>query len=151
MNLAIRTQGWKLDLKKIRIYLKDKYSVQKAFFFIGYIPGNEMLYQQIQEAGFICMFKPTLELPDGSTKGNVDVEIAMHTMIELGNFDKAVFVSGDGDFQCIIRHLVSFNKLEVLLLPHVGRSSALLKVFKFRPFLRYMNDLRKKIEKEKTP
>ncbi|MFA5080773.1 MAG: hypothetical protein WC472_04115 [Candidatus Paceibacterota bacterium] len=30
--------GWKLDFKKLRIYLKDKYSINKAFLFIGYVP-----------------------------------------------------------------------------------------------------------------
>lgn len=151
VNLAIRSQGWKLDLHRFRVHLKDKYNVRKALFFVGYIPGNESLYKEIQEADFICMFKPTLELPDGSIKGNVDVELVMHTMIELMNFDKAVLVSGDGDFQCLIRHLISNDKLEVLLLPDQSRTSALLKVFKMRPFIRSMKDLRKKLEKEKAP
>jgi hypothetical protein len=34
VNLAIRDQGWKLDWKRFRIYLKEKYGVTKAFLFI---------------------------------------------------------------------------------------------------------------------
>jgi hypothetical protein len=38
VNLAIRDQGWKLDWKRFRIYLKDKYKVEKVYLFIGFIP-----------------------------------------------------------------------------------------------------------------
>ena len=41
LNLGIRSQGWKLDFARFRIYLKDKYKVTKAFLFIGYIPTNK--------------------------------------------------------------------------------------------------------------
>ncbi|HLD17453.1 MAG TPA: hypothetical protein VJB99_00045 [Patescibacteria group bacterium] len=43
LNLAIRAQGWKLDFKRFRVYLHDKYNVGKAYLFIGYIGGNEGL------------------------------------------------------------------------------------------------------------
>lgn len=147
MNLAIRSQGWVLDLNKFRVYLRDKYGVQKAFFFIGYVPGNERKYQEIQEAGFICIFKPTMELPDGTVKGNVDADMVMYATLEINNCDKIVLVTGDGDFQGLVRHLISCEKLEALLVPHKGRCSALFKVFKILPFLRFMNDLREKIGK----
>ena len=45
VNLAIREQGWILDWKKFRRYLSDRFSVKKAFIFIGYIAGNESLYK----------------------------------------------------------------------------------------------------------
>ena len=44
LNLAIRAQGWKLDFARFRVYLRDKYKVEKAFLFIGYVSGNERLY-----------------------------------------------------------------------------------------------------------
>jgi len=56
VNLAIRRQGWVLDFRKFRIYLRDKYHVEKAFLFIGYLPGNEYLYTFLQEAGYILVF-----------------------------------------------------------------------------------------------
>lgn len=60
LNLGVRDQGWKLDFKRFRVYLKDKYHVQKAFLFIGYVPGNESLYTGLQHADYIVVFKPTL-------------------------------------------------------------------------------------------
>ena len=59
LNLSIRAQGWKLDFKRFRIYLKDKYKVEKAFLFIGYVAGNESLYTYLQKSGYIIVFKPT--------------------------------------------------------------------------------------------
>lgn len=59
LNLSIRELGWKLDWRRFRIYLKEKYNVTKAFLFIGFVEGNNDLYKFLQDAGFICIFKPT--------------------------------------------------------------------------------------------
>ena len=37
LNLAIRSLGWKLDFKRFRIYLEEKYGVKKAYLFIGFM------------------------------------------------------------------------------------------------------------------
>lgn len=127
LNLGIRDLGWKLDFKRFRKYLEEKYVVRKAYLFIGYIPGNEVLYKNLNEMGYVCIFKPILELNDGSVKGNVDAELVLHTMIQYDNFDKAVIVSGDGDFYCLIDYLLKANKLEIVLVPDEKKYSALLK------------------------
>lgn len=151
LNLGIRGAGWKLDFARFRIYLRDKYNVSKAFLFIGYVAGNSQLYLRLQEAGYICIFKPTLELPNGEVKGNVDAELVLHTMIQFNNFDGAVIVSGDGDFHCLIDHLVSEEKLAYLLIPNRKHYSGLLKRADFRIYTRFVSDLKNKLEKRKTP
>jgi uncharacterized LabA/DUF88 family protein len=156
VNLAIRDQGWKLDWKRFRIYLKDKYCVEKAFLFIGFVSKNTNLYIKLQEAGFICIFKPTLEYKDGTTKGNCDAELALQTMIEYPHYDQAILISGDGDFFCLAKYLIDQSKLHTVLIPNMRRFSGLLKVDICRPYLKFMNDLRKKIgthqtSTEKTP
>jgi len=127
LNLGIRSLDWKIDWKKFRVFLKDKYFTTKAYLFIGYKPGNESLYSFLQEAGYICIFKPTLELPSGEVKGNVDAELVLHTMIELHSFEKAIIVSGDGDFYCLVEYLININKLKKLLVPNINHYSALFK------------------------
>ncbi|TSC94407.1 MAG: Uncharacterized protein CEN87_528 [Parcubacteria group bacterium Licking1014_1] len=62
LNLGIRSSGWILDFSRFYVYLKDKYKINKAFLFIGYVPGNESLYTYLQKAGYIVIFKPTLEV-----------------------------------------------------------------------------------------
>lgn len=154
VNLAIRGLGWKLDWKRFRVYLREKYAVTKAFLFIGYVEGNNELYIKLQDAGFLCIFKPTLEYKDGTTKGNVDAELVLHAMIEFPNYDKAVIVTGDGDFYCLVKYLIEKEKFETLLIPNRRKFSALLRLAMFRPFLRYMNDLRERLDytpKKKRP
>ncbi len=141
LNLAIRDLGWRLDFVRFRVYLAEKYSVTKAFLFIGYIEGNSDLYKILQEAGFICIFKPTLKYRDGKTKGNCDAELVLQAMIEFPNFDKAVIITGDGDFQCLVKYFIEQDKLKSVLIPNRDKFSALLKFRVFRPFLRFMNDL----------
>lgn len=156
VNLSIQELGWRLDFAKFRKYLKEKYSVSKAFLFIGYVDGNNDLYKALQIAGFICIFKPTLKYKDGTTKGNCDAELVLYSMIEFSNYDKAVIVTGDGDFYCLVNYLIEQKKLESVLIPNKFKFSALLKFKPFRPFLRYMNELKNKLayfnkKKEKAP
>ena len=148
VNLNTRSQGWKLDWRRFRKYLADKYSAQKAFLFIGYVPGNETLYTFLQQAGFVCIFRPAFERPDGTIKGNVDAELVLHTMIELEHFDRAIIVSGDGDFYCLIDHLIKLNKLERVLIPNQKKYSGLLKRLSTpgRNIFDFMNSLRSKLE-----
>lgn len=108
LNLGVRALGWRLDFGKFRLYLKNKYNVQKAYLFIGQVPGNEMLYLSLQEAGYILIFKPTVEIKDDTVKGNVDAELVLHaSAIQYDNYDKAIIVSGDGDFACLVEFLAS--------------------------------------------
>ena len=152
LNLSIRDQGWILDFKKFRTYLKDKYSITKAFLFIGYLHENQDLYTTLQEFGYILVFKPTLKLPEGKVKGNVDAELVLQAMIEFENYRKAIIVTGDGDFYCLIKYLIEKGKLESVLIPNRLKFSALLKHKEISPYLRYMNDLQKKLEyKKKRP
>lgn len=118
LNLGVRSQGWMLDWRKFRQYLRDKYQVEKAFIFVGYLTGNEHLYTFFQQSGYIVILKPTLKLPDGMVKGNVDAELVLHTMIEYKHFSKAVIVSGDGDFYCLVEYLDLHNKMSRLLVPN---------------------------------
>ena len=132
LNLGVKSQGWKLDWRKFRQYLRNKYHVEKAYTFIGYKPGNEALYTHMQNMGYIVILKPTLELPDGGVKGNVDAELVLHTMIEYENYQKAIIISGDGDFHCLIKYLVNKNKLLLVLAPNKYYSRLL------KPFSRFI-------------
>jgi uncharacterized LabA/DUF88 family protein len=142
--------GWKLDFKRFFIYLKDKYKVGKAYLFIGRVPGNESLYQYLEGVGYRVIYKPTLEYRDGKEriiKGNVDAELVLHTMIEYPNFEKAIIVSGDGDYYCLVEYLAMQKKLLHVIIPNKKSYSSLLK--KFRPYFVFVDDLRVKLEYRK--
>jgi uncharacterized LabA/DUF88 family protein len=123
-------KGWRLDFKKFRRYLTDKFKVSKAFLFIGYIPKYKNLYKQLKSDGYKLIFKPTVNDKSGKPKGNVDAELVLHTSaIEFKKYDKAVIVSGDGDFRCLHEFLVKKRKLLRIIIPNTKSESSLLKPF----------------------
>jgi uncharacterized LabA/DUF88 family protein len=149
LNLGVRSQGWVLDFARFRTYLRDKYHVDEAFLFIGYVEGNQALYTYLQKAGYICVFKPTLEVVKNKKvkiKGNVDAELVLHTMIEYPHYKKAIIVSGDGDFHCLIEYLKNKNKLAKIIVPNKKYSSLLRK---FAPFVVNISLLKNKLRKRK--
>lgn len=147
LNLSIREQGWVLDFKKFRKYLQDKYSITKAYIFIGYVPQYQNLYTSLQKYGYIIIFKPTLTLPSGKPKGNVDAELVLHAMIEYKKYDKAFIVTGDGDFYCLVNYLTKKNKLLKLMIPDKNSFSSLYR--KMMPHIVFMNNLRNKLQYHK--
>lgn len=146
--LGIRGCGWTLDFAKLRKLLKEKYKVGKAYLFMGYVAGNQGLYKKLQEDGYVIVFKPTLVHKDGTTKGNCDAELVLHAMIEYSNYDKALILSGDGDFYCLAEYLKNNNKLEGVMVPDKRRYSSLLKKLTTSDhnYIIFMEEARKKIE-----
>lgn len=127
LHLTLVNLGWKLDQKRFRVYLKDKYKVTKAYYFIGYMPTNNDLYNNLQSAGYILIFKQTLRISGSKIKGNCDAEMVLQAMIDINDYDKAVIVTSDGDFGCLVKHLLKIGKLERVLAPCLSGSSILLR------------------------
>jgi uncharacterized LabA/DUF88 family protein len=151
LHLGIRSMGWQIDYKKFRLYLKNKYGVDRAFMFIGLVANNQKLYTQLQAAGFILVFKPTVRYFENgkeTVKGNVDAELVLHAAaIEYGNYDKAIIVSGDGDFACLIQFLEDNGKLLHVFTPNSKYSKLL------RPYSKYiveLSQLKSSLEYQKT-
>lgn len=144
VNLGVKSMGWKLDFKKFRVYLRDKYDVTTAYLFIGYLPENQNLYASLQKDGFVLIFKPVFPDKDGVVKGNVDADLVLHAMIHYPNYDQAVIVTSDGDFYSLVRHLDQNQKLRIVLSPYKETCSILLRK-SARDRLHYMDTLRGKL------
>lgn len=173
LNLGTQRMGWKLDWRKFRQYLADKHGVTKAYMFIGYMSENESLYEYMHELGFLVVLKPTVDVSSQAAesektentskkvhddkekekptvKGNVDAELVLYAMKELPNYEKAIIVSGDGDFFGLAEYLDEQGKLAHIIAPN-WQYSSLLKPFdnkiirldKFRKQLTY-HDRKKK-------
>lgn len=134
LNVGVLNQGGKLDFRKFRQYLKLKHNVTKAFLFIGYVEENKVLYDYLKRSGYICVFKKIIEYKDKdiTVKGNIDADLVLHAMIEYPRYDKAIIVSGDGDFYPLIEYLEKKNKLLKVITPNKRYSSLLLK---FMPYI----------------
>lgn len=145
LNLGIQKLGWKLDYKKFRVYLQEKYGVEKAYMFIGFVALNQKLYDKLQEAGFILKFKPTIPDADGKIKGNVDADLVLQAMIDIAEYEQAVVVSSDGDFYSLVQHLTEKDKLKAVMSSDDKNCSTLLKQTA-KDKIQYMYDLRDKLE-----
>jgi uncharacterized LabA/DUF88 family protein len=156
MGTTKRDPSWEVDLLKLRVYLEKKYHVVKAYYYLGYVQGEERfesLYEEIQSAGFILMFREHNSAMLGKKKGNVDSDIIFSVMKRLYRkevFDKLVLVSGDGDYKMLVDFLIEEKKLEKVLFPDGKRASSLYKQITRQYFDDLSNEgVKKKIEKEK--
>jgi uncharacterized LabA/DUF88 family protein len=133
MGTTSSSPAWKVDLLRFRVYLSAKYSVSKAYYYLGYVQDGlhiEKLYENIQAAGFILVFRQHNSAMIGKKKGNVDSDIIFSVMKRIclkEKFDKIVLVSGDGDYKQLVDFLIEQNKLEKILYPNAKRRSSLYK------------------------
>jgi uncharacterized LabA/DUF88 family protein len=113
------------------VYLKEKYIVDEAYYFLGYVQGeNQELYEEIQKAGFVLKFREHNPAMIGKKKGNVDSDIIFHIMKKIykkEDFEKIVLVSGDGDYKLVVDFLIEEKRLAKILFPDLERASSLYK------------------------
>lgn len=145
LNLGIEALGWKLDWRKLRIYLEEKYNVSIAYLFIGYVPTNQDLYSNLQKTGYVLVLKPTIPDKDGNTKGNIDADLVLQAMIDYSNYDKTIIISSDGDFYSLVKYLYEHNKLRLVMSPYNRTCSSLLKKSAKEKIV-FMDNLRGKLE-----
>jgi len=132
-NLYLGTKkskdSWEVSYKKFRIYLKDKYKVKNAYYFIGVKEEKFVeMYKLIEKAGFTLKFRKHNTKSTSSKKGNVDVDIVysiLTDVLQYKNTNKVVLVSGDGDFARVVDFLIKNKKFKKLLLPSFKNYSSL--------------------------
>ncbi len=133
MGTTKRDPSWRVDLSKLRIYLFRKYNVSKAYYYLGFVQDGEKfesLYEEIQSAGFILVFREHNSAMLGTKKGNVDSDIIFSIMKRIyrqEEFDKIVLVSGDGDYKMVVDFLIEEKRLEKVLFPKRKYASSLYK------------------------
>jgi len=139
--------GWKLDYKKFRVWLTDKFSINRAYIFLGNIPKYSNLYAHLQECGYTLIFKEVVYDGDGKAKGNCDADLVLKTVQEYyeTGYDHALIVSSDGDYASLVVFLMKKNKLKAILSPaNEKKCSVLLK--RTGAKISYINDQRSNLE-----
>jgi len=105
-------------------------------------------YLRLKGFGYKLYLKPVklYDQDDGSTKrkANCDVDMTFHLMKEKDNFDRAIILSGDGDFLPVLKYLKDAGK-EILILARGPRTAKELRQFagsNFRDFVRLENEIK---------
>ena len=115
---------------------------------MGFLPENQELYNFLQSIGYVLVFKPILKTQEEKVKGNCDAELVLQAMADYDEYKQAVIVSGDGDFYCLVKYLLTRNKLAKILAPSQKNCSSLLRrASKNRIAL--VSDLKNKVEYKK--
>lgn len=131
MGTASSEKPWRIHFKKLRVFLKDKYNVDQAYYFLGcVIEENSDMYTRLQEAGFVLVFREHNPAMLGKKKGNVDADIIfsiMKKLYEKEKFDKIILVSGDGDYKRMVDFLIEEGRFKKVLFPNGKFASSLYK------------------------
>lgn len=152
---GVKSLGWDMDYQRFRVWLSEKYGVKSAYLFIGLIPKYKELYKHLQESGFTLVFKEVVYDGNGKPKGNCDADLVLQATCNAyeNKFEKAIIVTGDGDYAGLVKFLQEKQKLLVILSPsNKDKCSILLKRTGVK--ITYINDQRSHLElvqKEKAP
>ena len=146
LHKGVDDLGWKIDYKRLRLWLNNKYKIKRAYIFLGLIPQYADLYTYLQEVGFTLIFKETVYGENGKIKGNCDADLVLQTVCDTyeNNFDKAVIISSDGDYANFIKFLQKRNKLLSIVSPS-NHCSVLLKRTNAR--ILYLDWVKNKVNK----
>lgn len=145
-------EPWRVDMRRLRVYLHEKYNVIRAYLFMGAFEYRlQDRYMRYQDAGYIVVFREHGESLKGNKKGNVDVDVVFEMMRDnftSAQMERAILVSGDGDYYRTIKYLRDMGKLEKVLLPSHKNASSLYKELsdEYRVYLD-SNSIRQKLGK----
>jgi len=149
-----KSLGWKLNYKKFRVLLSEKYGVKTAYIFLGLIASYGALYKYLQESGFILIFKQVVYDGEGKPKGNCDANLVLRAVCDTyeKKYDKAVIVASDGDYAELVDFIKQRNGLRIVISPS-NKCSYLIRQQNIP--LSYLDNQRSKLElltaKEKAP
>lgn len=141
---------WKVDFGRFRAYLKRKYGVDTALYFMGvHNPKYEGMYNMMRRSGFEVVFREHSKRHKSDKAGNVDSDVVFSMMRDMHEDaePRLVLVSGDGDYIKTVRYLVDNDRMEKVLFPSHRNASSLYKEIPTR-CKAYLDDsvVRRKIE-----
>lgn len=150
LHMGTTSEGWKVDFKKFKVYLKENYDIDSAYYFLGYFSVKyQKLYENLLESGFIVVFKEHSENLKTSKKGNIDGDLifeAMRFLLENKDFGKVLIISGDGDYKKIVNYLITKDRFIKILFPN-KKASFLYKKIE-QKYYDYLINLRNYIQFE---
>lgn len=148
LHLWTSSENWKIDFKKFRVYLRDKFQVEEAYYFIWFISEEEQdLYSKLQKAWFIVVFREHSSELKWKKKWNVDVDIVFEIMKRIidKDFDKIVLVTWDGDYIKLVNFLIQKDLLKRILFPSRKYSSLYNKIKKQYWMSLWLKEIKQKI------
>jgi uncharacterized LabA/DUF88 family protein len=110
--------GFKIDYRKFRGWLRQKYNPEFVYLFIGLVPERTKFYEYLQSCGYILVFKQTVSVGE-KIKGNCDAELVLKSTSDFytKSFTSCILITGDGDFGCLVEFLKENNVISRIIAP----------------------------------
>jgi len=115
-----KTLGWRVDFKKLLKYFKQETELVRIAFYGAINPenkGERKFHDFLEIIGYTVKHKKIKFIKDdndkiygGHNKGNVDVDLTIDAVHFKDDYDTFVLLSGDGDFESLIKYLKAFHK-----------------------------------------
>ena len=112
-----RAEGWFIDQEKLFRYLKKKFNISKAFFYYGKDSKNEKqekFLNKLKTFGYTLRVKEIKRFGK-RTKANCDVDLTMDMLLMENEYDRAIVLTGDGDFAPLFLYLISKRKKIIII------------------------------------
>ena len=111
LHATARTLGFEIDYKRLLNEFQGRGTLVRSFYYTAIIEDQEFssirpLIDWLDYNGYTVVTKASKEFVDASrrrkSKGNMDIEIAVHAMEYAGQIDEMILFSGDGDFRSLV-------------------------------------------------
>lgn len=136
-----RTEGWLIDQKKLFNYLKTKFKTSKTFFYFGKDDNNPKqlgFLKKLESFGFILKVKQIKRFGNRQ-KANCDVDLTLDMVLLKEKYDRAIVLTGDGDFLPLFEYLKK-EKKEIAILAFPKSTARELKKFAGGNFIGLTNE-----------
>jgi uncharacterized LabA/DUF88 family protein len=104
LYFAARDMGIRIDYARLLDFLLNHRRLHRAYAYLGVGPDDEShgFITWLSRNGFRVKTKPLRRYEDGTTKANLDMELAIDLLTQAPHVDVAIIVSGDGDFARLV-------------------------------------------------
>lgn len=105
LYFAARDLGVRIDYARLLDFLANGRRLHRAYAYMAISPDESSaipFLTWLRRNGFRVITKPLKRFSDGTTKGDLDMELAVDLLSQAPYIDIAVIVSGDGDFTYLV-------------------------------------------------
>jgi uncharacterized LabA/DUF88 family protein len=109
--------GLKINFTSIYDWFNKKSKLEIANFYSAFDPEDSKqmdFLKDLEDIGYRVVKKP-IKIYTSNIKGNMDIEIAVDSLLEKDKYDILILISGDGDFQYLVQALDKLEKKTIVV------------------------------------
>ena len=162
LHLTYENLDWKMDYRKLFLYLAKRHNITTAYYFLGFVERNTGLYRDLEASGYKMQYRDIsrrrldeeycpycwkcIAPQREGIKCDCDADITLQIMSDINEYNKAVIITSDGDFDNLVKRLIKLDKLKLILAPcRNGCSDLLIRASSGR--ILFLDKLKNELEK----